>query len=107
MKIVKTDENFLEFDNGSRIAGTHEADCCEYNYADFDTLDDIARNTEFTEPLDFEFVEDEGFRFGNKPLKMFFVPCYSEQNGYYSNEITILYNGKFVLSGSAEECCNE
>lgn len=34
---------------------------------------------------------------------MFFVPCYSVQNGYYSYEITIMYNGVEVLSGICDE----
>lgn len=101
-KIVKVTEDEIIFDDESVIAYDHEPDCCEWNYADFKQLDDIARATEFdTKHMKFESVEDAGFRFGNDN-KMFFVPCYSSQNGYYSSEISIYYNNERVLSFCAE-----
>ena len=42
-----------------------------------------------------------GFRFGDNQA-MFFVPCYSEQNGYYSSDVDIYYNGNAVLNVEAE-----
>ena len=93
MKIREIQDEQIIFDNGETIGFQHYADCCEWNYADFNQLDDIARNATFTSPLAFEMVEESGFRFGNQPNRMFFVPCYSEHNGYYSSELTILYNG--------------
>lgn len=101
MKILKAEESYLAFDNGSYIASSHDQECCEHNYADFEAVDDIALNTDFTEPLDFESCED-GFRFGNQPNKMFFVPCYSMQNGWYSRNIKISYNSKKVLITECE-----
>ena len=95
IKFKSTDNEILEFDNGSTITFEHCQDCCEWNYADFDQIDDIALDYKFKEPLDFEKCNG-GFRFGNKN-KMVYVPCYSSQNGYYSNDIHILYNGKEVL----------
>ena len=53
---------------------------------------------DFSEPLVFESC-DYGFRFGNPPINMFFVTCYSIQNGYYPNELDILYDGKEVIHG--------
>lgn len=97
MKIKKVTEDFIKFDNESEITFGHAQQCCEHNYADFEQLEDLAKETEFKEPLDFEEAE-YGFRFGNKPLKMFFVPCYSEQNGYYSSDVDIYYNGKEVIT---------
>lgn len=94
MKIKTAEKEYLEFDNGSYISSEHSKDCCEWNYADFTQLDDIALETDFKEPLVFEAVDDCGFRFGNLPNKMFFVPCYSEQNGYVMD---IFYNGDMVL----------
>lgn len=29
--------------------------------------------------------------------RMFFVPCYSEQNGYYSRDVDIYFNDEKVL----------
>ena len=102
MKIVEITNEHIKFNNGNVIHYDHEQDCCEWNYADFEQLDDLGRNTEFDENLDFEFVEDCGFRFGNQPYKMFFIPCYSEQNGYYSTDINIYYNNELVCCGLAE-----
>ena len=102
MKIKEITYEHILFDDGSKITYDHEPDCCETNYADFEQLDTIARRTEFDSDLVFETVDFVGFRFGNKPNKMFFVPCYSNQNGYYSNELEILYNGKEVLTAWGE-----
>jgi len=101
MKIKEINEEYLEFDNGARISYDHRQDCCEWNYADFAQLDDIARNYEFDEKLKFEAIENAGFRFGDE-RQMFFVPCYSEQNGWYTAELDIYYNNKKVLH--IEEC---
>ena len=92
MKIEKkiTYECIL-FDNGNVITFDHDQDCCEHNYADFSQLEDtVAMDTEFDENLMFEAFGEKGFRFGN-PGKMFFVPCYSKQNVYYSTDIEIYY----------------
>ena len=102
MKIKEVNDEHILFDNGSKITFEYEQECCEKNYADFKQLETIATFLNFEEPLDFEFTEGSGFRFGNKPSKMFFVPCYSEQNGYYSSEIEIHYNGKIVLKFDCE-----
>lgn len=97
MKIKEVTRKHILFDNGYEITYAHEQDCCESNYADFEQLDDIARDTIFDENLTFEEVKGNGFRFGNNNGKMFFVPCYSDQNGYYSSEVEIFLNGKSVL----------
>lgn len=102
-KIKTINDEMILFEDGSEIRFDHEQDCCEYNFADFKQLDDIARRTDFdTHKMIFESVEYSGFRFGNEN-KMFFVPCYSDQNGYYSSNIDIYYNGKEVLHFGCEE----
>ena len=102
MKISKVDEFSIRFDNGNFITYFHERDCCEHNYADFSQLEELAYDMEFEENLIFEKVSYNGFRFGNEG-KMFFVPCYSDQNGYYSDDIYIFYNGKKVFNLECEE----
>ena len=109
MKIEKITDEAIIFDNGNRITYDHEQDCCESNWADFSSLEDtLAMEAEFDENLVFEIVEGSGdcdkgagIRFGN-PGNMFFVPCYSEQNGYYTTDIQIYYT-KEVLSLTCEE----
>lgn len=99
--ITEVTDEYIKFSNGSKITFNHEPDCCEYNYADFEQLDDLARSATFTLPLSFE-ESDYGFRFGNE-YKMYFVPCYSEQNGYYSNDVDIYFDGRKVLNIEGKE----
>lgn len=98
MRIVEVNEEYIEFSNGKCITYDHVQDCCEHNYADFEQLDDLARNYEFGDELYFESVEEQGFSFGDV-RRMFFVPCYSEQNGYYNDCINVYYDGKRVIDG--------
>lgn len=103
MKIYEITEDAIIFDNGNEITYEHEQDCCENNYADFSQLEDLAKTVNFDENLTFEEIEGYGFRFGNPNGKMFFVPCYSDQNGYYSSDIDILYCGKKVIGVKCKE----
>lgn len=66
-------------------------------------MDDIAREATFVGNLDFEIIPGCGFKFGNKPYNMYFVPCYSMQDGYYSSDVDILLNGYKVLNVACEE----
>ena len=102
MKIKEINEEQILFDNGFKIEYDHYQDCCEVNYADFKQIEPMALNYEFDEDLLFEKVEDSGFRFGNKNGLMFFIPCYSEQNGYYVSDINIYYNNIKVLNLECE-----
>lgn len=101
MKIVEITGTEIKFDNGNTITYDHIQDCCEYNYADFLYLCDESdvEGYDFEPPLWFERVEGAGFRFGNRDKRMFFVPCYSEQNGYYNDEVDIYYNGHLAIEG--------
>lgn len=101
MKISDVTDDYIIFDNGNFIEYYHEQDCCEHNYADFKQLEDLAYGYDFNECLLFEH-NDYGFRFGDRS-RMFFVPCYSEQNGYYSNEIDIRYH---VINSNAVTILN-
>ena len=105
MKIKEANEDMILFDNGYKIQCESKAICCAWNYADFEQIDDIAMLYDFDEDIIFEAVDFYGFRFGDK-RGMFFVPCYSEQNGYYSSEIEIIFNGKKVLNLECEDKIN-
>lgn len=96
MRIKKVTDGYIEFNTGDTLYSYHMPACCEYNYAAFKEVDDLALEADFDQPLMFEAVFG-GFRFGNEG-KMFFVPCYSNQNGYYTNEVDIELNGSRVLS---------
>ena len=96
MKIVEFNSFGIVFDNGNRIEDYHESDCCEEVYADFEQLDDLALAHDYNEELIFE-SNPHGFLFGDK-RRMFFVPCYNIQNGYYNGNLSIFYNDTEVLS---------
>lgn len=100
IKITSITEDAIIFNDGSEITFDHEQDCCEKNYADFSQLEDLAKETTFTWDLNFEICNG-GFRFGNLG-KMFFIPCYSEQNGYYTKNINIYYNNCKMISFDAD-----
>ena len=100
MKIKEINSEHILFDNEMKIEFDHVQDCCEYNYADFEQLSDqqVIGIVEFDEKtMEFEKVEYSGFRFGSKGTQMYFVPCYSEQNGYYSSDVEIYFNNQKVL----------
>ena len=75
------------FDNNTGLIDYHEQDCCESVYADFSNLDSDILKHKF-ESISLEEV-NEGFRFGD--TRKYFVPCYNEQNGYYSDYLEIQY----------------
>ena len=104
MKIKEVNSDHILFDNDSKIIFDHCADCCEYNYADFEQLEESAFGYDFDTNLIFEEVSGCGFRFGSKGPPMFFIPCYSVQNGYYSSDIDIYYDERMVLNFFCEEC---
>lgn len=96
IKIREIADDYILFSDFSMISYDHCQDCCEENYADFKQLDDEAKNYLFIEPLIIERVEGSGFRFGDK-YRMFFVPCYSMQNGYYSSDLDIYYSQRTLM----------
>lgn len=89
-RIANVTSEYINFDDGTRIEFDHSPDCCEWNYADFEQLDDLARTYLFKGDIHFETVDGSGFRFGDE-RQMFFVPCYSEQNGYYSSDLDVYW----------------
>ena len=106
MKIIEITGEHIKFDNDKCITYDHEQDCCEYNYADFEQLDDLARAYDFDEQtLQFYFAEGSGFTFGDGG-RLFFVPCYSDQNGYYTTDIIIYYDGEAVCCGECKMCAD-
>ena len=101
MKIKSWNDDYIFFTDGSSISYEHLQDCCEYNWADFSVLEIFYKNEEFD---DFEIipVEECGFLLSLKTKnscfyyyntfssKKIFIPCYSDQNGYYGSDLTIV-----------------
>lgn len=78
----------IEFDDKTVLIDYHDQDCCESVYADFSNLDSDIMSYDFKE-IKIKPVK-HGFKFGDS-RRMFFVPCYNEQNGYYNDALDILY----------------
>ena len=87
-----TEEKII-FDNGTEISFVHDTECCEKVYADFKQLKDSPfgiLNSDFENDVKIEVVKNAGFRFGDDSNSWWFVPCYDVQNGYYSDDLTLI-----------------
>ena len=97
MKIKGYNGEAIRFTDGSSITFDHEQDCCEWNYADFSVLDVFYHGEEFK---DYHIAHDiSGFLLILEETRPYhdmriFIPCYSEQNGYYTDQIDIYVNNK-------------
>ena len=111
MKIVKWDDENIVFSNGSVITYDHVQDCCESNWADFSVLDTFYDGKEFKDYF-IEPVDKAGFNlvlvYSAYEMQRIFIPCYSDQNGYYTDEIWIevkhISNYKIYLQANMRHC---
>lgn len=97
MRIQGWNDEKILFDDGSSITFSHEQDCRESNWADFSVLEMFYKGEEFKD-YTIEPIEDGGFNLilienGWNDWKIF-IPCYSDQNGYYSTNLDIHINNK-------------
>lgn len=91
MKVVKSEEDLLEFDNGLKIEGEGDVDCCAHNFLDFEN---IQVGDEFPDMTIGEFIDtiklkDDGFILKDSQGTPKWVQARSYQNGYYSNMTTV------------------
>jgi hypothetical protein len=91
MKVIKSEENLLEFDNGLKVVGDGDIDCCANNYLDFEQL---PVGTELEDMGVEEFrkmmvLGDDGFAVKDKEGTPKWIQARSGQNGYYSNRTTV------------------
>lgn len=121
MKIKQINDREIIFDNGYILDSFHDRDCCEDVYADFEILKTYNVSTktgktinikdiEFEEYIEkiMEKVEDAGFNLISKIGEKFFVPCYNDNNGYYSNEIILrLKKGEITVSIDITGCTKD
>lgn len=103
MKIKQIDEDEIIFDNNYKLKCYHEQDCCESVYADFEMLKNYnvsvktgknikIKEIEFVETLELliDGVPGAGFNIISIIGEKFFIPCYNEQNGYYSSNLELI-----------------
>lgn len=111
MKIVKSEDNLVEFDNGLAIIGDGEEDCCAYNYLDFEQLP-VGTELPTMDIEDFQkslVVKDDGFAVKDVDGTPKWIQARSDQNGYYSDMTTLIIKqgSKSIklkeLSGELEE----
>lgn len=91
MKVIKSEDDVIEFDNGLEISGEGDVDCCARNWIDFE---------QFTVGREFPNMTDKGFMqkvrlkedgFALKDSQG--IPAWAQartlQNGYYSPMSTL------------------
>ena len=102
MKIIKINGKEILFDNGNSLTYEHEQDCCESVYADFENIQvitNVFRNNYNVQELNFsenltdviDRHEGIGFTIEDENGIKLFVSCYDCQNGYYSDNLSLVY----------------
>lgn len=84
-KLTAIEEDRLLFSDGTVIRCHHDQDCCENVYADFKQLEDTNIKDQLFPNFKIEGIQNSGFR-----LNGYFIPCYSKQNGYYSDNLALI-----------------
>lgn len=92
-RIKEVTEDGIFFENGLKLISYHAQDCCENVYADWEYIKEEIRTYEKFDEILIEKVENAGFRIQFKTRNIYdyyyFIPCFNEQNGYYSNELML------------------
>lgn len=87
-KFIGGEDELVEFgdDGGNKISisSYHSPDCCEYNYLSGRDLNETLMTELETNVFIIEFIDGFGIKVGGIP-----IPCYSEQNGYYSSLVNL------------------
>lgn len=91
MKVIKSCEGYLEFDNGVAIGSFHGNDCCEENYLDFEQF---VVGAEFPTMSAEELCKSLVLRPDGLILKDSegvpkWAQARSKQNGYYSHSVGV------------------
>ena len=92
MKVIRSEESLLEFDNGLQVLGNGEEDCCANNYLDFEQFPVGLEFDDMTigKFLDSMTVKEDGFSIKDSYGIPKWAQARSEQNGYYSNITTLI-----------------
>lgn len=130
IKIVEITEEYIKFSNGYKLIYKHQQDCCENVYADFEyakqynTLGHFKDKTIFDVEFEVDFYVNDGIklvkglgfvifsieRYGGSYMTgaPIFIPCYNEQNGYYSTNLMLRLidgeSGVILWEEDIEEC---
>ena len=103
MKIERINDSGIIFNNGTQLSHYHIQDCCEDVYADWEYLKqynvlpstgenisiyDIEFDDSITNNIEYE--KNMGIKLISKTGDKWFIPCYNEQNGYYSSNLNLI-----------------
>ena len=94
VKVVKVNEEGIEFSDGTVISHYHDQDCCEHVYANWIDWSNDFSNVVEIRSLTIWTVPDAGIRiefshgYQSRDF-VWFVACYDEQNGYYNSNLEI------------------
>lgn len=104
MKVIKSEESLLEFDNGLVVEGDGDMDCCAYNFLDFEQL---PIGTELRTMTAKQFaknikLKEDGFIVKDILGIPKWVQARSQQNGYYSSMTTLLLKYKDTVINVGE-----
>jgi len=96
MKVIKSEESLIEFDNDLVVEGVGDVDCCAQNYLDFEQL---PIGTELPTMTAGEFADaitlkEDGFSVKDSSGTPKWVQARSIQNGYYSNRTILIVRYK-------------
>jgi hypothetical protein len=96
VKVTKAEDSKLEFDNGLKVIGDGDVDCCAYNYLDFEQLPVGAELSTMTagEFIDAITLKKDGFSVKDVDGTPKWVQARSDQNGYYSNITNLIVKYK-------------
>jgi len=102
MKVIKSEDSLLEFDNGLKVIGEGDVDCCARNYLDFEQLP-VGTELPTMDLKDFHktiSIKEDGFAVKDIEGTPKWVQARSDQNGYYSNMTTLILEqgGKRIIS---------
>ncbi len=108
LKVIKVEQEQIEFDNGIKLYSEHESDCCEHHWLSFEhiTLADF-EGLEFDLTNDgfFKKIEDYGIELVPINGHSVKVPGYGSNNGYYSTNLKLVVaNGKDTKTYDITEC---
>jgi len=92
MKVIKNDNELVEFDNGLKLSSYHDQDCCEHNYLDFEqmTVGREFKTMNAAQFVDAITIKKDGFFIKDKMTIPAWVQARSCQNGYYGSGVNLV-----------------
>ena len=109
LKVIRINNDEVEFENGVKLYSNHESDCCESHYLSMSdlTIEDFeGLRFDLTNDNFFKRIDDYGIELIPTNGHSVKIPGYGSNNGYYSSQLDlILTNGNdFTKEYDISEC---